>query len=54
MGGYATKEVTGSTCKGTLYDEISVDGFRIDGASSNFFGRCFIEVGFESVSICLK
>lgn len=44
MGGYTTKEVSGSTSHGTMYEEISLCGFKIHDASPGVFGRCFIEV----------
>ncbi|KAJ6351900.1 hypothetical protein OIU76_001173 [Salix suchowensis] len=49
MGGYTSKEITGSTSPGSLYDEINVGGFRIHGPSPGILGRCFIEVenGFK-------
>lgn len=48
MGGYASKEVTGSTLAGSIYDEINVGGFKIHGPSPSVLGRCFIEVSVRS------
>lgn len=52
MGGYTSKEVTGSTSPGAMYDEINMSGFKIHGASPSVLGRCFIEVenGFKGNS----
>lgn len=47
MGGYTTKEVSGSTSHGTMYEEISLCGFKIHDASPGVFGRCFIEVALK-------
>ncbi|KAJ7967023.1 Squamosa promoter binding-like protein [Quillaja saponaria] len=44
MGGYTSKDVTGSTYNGTAHDEINLAGFKIHGASPGVLGRCFIEV----------
>ncbi|KAJ7958018.1 Squamosa promoter binding-like protein [Quillaja saponaria] len=44
MGGYTSKDVTGSTYCGTGHDEINLGGFKIHGASHGVLGRCFIEV----------
>lgn len=44
MGGYTSKEFTGLTYPGSIYDEISMGGFKIHGASPSVLGRCFIEV----------
>lgn len=48
MGGYTTKEVRGSTCHGTMYEEINVSGFKIHDASPGVLGRCFIEVVLDN------
>ncbi|KAF2312025.1 hypothetical protein GH714_027783 [Hevea brasiliensis] len=52
MGGYTSKEVTGSTSPSAMYDEINVKGFKIHVSSSSILGRCFIEAenGFKSNS----
>ncbi|KAJ8432679.1 hypothetical protein Cgig2_034005 [Carnegiea gigantea] len=44
MGGYSSKEVLGSSCRGYMYDEIRLNGFKIHAASPSVLGRCFIEV----------
>ena len=44
MGGYTSKEVSGLTRHGTVYDEISFGGFKINDAVPSVLGRCFIEV----------
>lgn len=43
-GGYTSKKITGSTCCGTMYEEINLDGFKVQDASPGVLGRCFIEV----------
>ncbi|XP_074273434.1 squamosa promoter-binding-like protein 14 isoform X2 [Silene latifolia] len=43
MGGYSSKEVSGSTYQGCTYDEIRLGDFRVHAATSTL-GRCFIEV----------
>ncbi|CAN6580036.1 unnamed protein product [Malus baccata var. baccata] len=52
MGGYTSKEATGSACRGTMYDEINLGSFQIHDASPGVLGRCFIEVenGFKGNS----
>ncbi|KAK4600385.1 hypothetical protein RGQ29_010154 [Quercus rubra] len=49
MGGYTSKEITGSTYQDTACDEINLVDFKIDNASPGVVGRCFIEVenGFK-------
>ncbi|KAF4365386.1 hypothetical protein CsatB_007948 [Cannabis sativa] len=51
-GVYTTMEVRVSTNQGTMYEEISLCGFRTHDASPSLFGRCFIEVenGFKGNS----
>lgn len=44
MGGYASQEVTSSTCQGSIYDEIILAGLKIQGTSPCVLGRFFIEV----------
>lgn len=46
MGGYTSNEATGPICRGTSYEEVHLDHFRIDDASPGVLGRCFIEVDF--------
>ncbi|XP_010537252.1 PREDICTED: squamosa promoter-binding-like protein 14 [Tarenaya hassleriana] len=55
MGSYASMEVTTSSCKKPVFDELNVSSFRINGGSHGFFGRCFIEVenGFRGDSFPL-
>ncbi|KAL5780952.1 hypothetical protein ACOSQ2_011689 [Xanthoceras sorbifolium] len=52
MGGYASQEVTGSTCQRGMYDEIKLGGFKMEDASPGVLGRFFIEVenGFKGNS----
>ncbi|XP_008237887.1 PREDICTED: squamosa promoter-binding-like protein 14 [Prunus mume] len=49
LGGYTSKEATGSTYHGTMYDEINLGSFQVHDASPGVLGRCFIEVenGFK-------
>lgn len=49
MGGYKSKEVSGSAYLGTVYDDSSIENFSFHGGTPNEFGRCFIEVenGFK-------
>ncbi|KAK7849929.1 squamosa promoter-binding-like protein 14 [Quercus suber] len=49
MGGYTSKEITGSTYQDTACDEINLVDFKIHNASPGVVGRCFIEVenGFK-------
>lgn len=45
MGGYTSKEITGSSYQGTTNDEINLVSYKIHTASSpGVVGRCFIEV----------
>lgn len=44
MGGYTSKEITGSTYQDTACDEINFVDFKIHNASPGVVGRCFIEV----------
>ncbi|XP_028098790.1 squamosa promoter-binding-like protein 14 isoform X1 [Camellia sinensis] len=50
--GYLSKEVPGSACQETIYDERSLVRFKINGVSPAVLGRCFIEVenGFKGTS----
>ena len=48
MGGYTSQEVKGSTCHGTKYEEINLNGFKIRDASPGVLGRCFIEVACKT------
>ncbi|KAK4859375.1 hypothetical protein QYF36_004440 [Acer negundo] len=52
MGGYTSREVTGSICQRTMYDEVKLGGFKIEDASPGILGRFFIEVenGFKGNS----
>lgn len=52
MGGYASQEVTSSTCQGSIYDEINLAGLKIQDTSPSVLGRFFIEVenGFKGNS----
>ncbi|KAL9225687.1 hypothetical protein vseg_001581 [Gypsophila vaccaria] len=43
MGGYSSKDVSGSTYQGFPFDEIRLSDFKVHAASS-LPGRCFIEV----------
>ena len=47
MGGYSSKEVTGSSYQGYMYDEIRLNGFKVHAASPSVLGRCFIEVSSD-------
>ncbi|KAI3871330.1 hypothetical protein MKW92_033033 [Papaver armeniacum] len=53
MGGYTSKEVTGSA--GTIYDRTSAESFNFSSEIPNVLGRCFIEVenGFKGNSFPL-
>ncbi|OVA00712.1 Transcription factor [Macleaya cordata] len=54
MGGYMSKEVTGSSV--TLYDDTSAESFTFPSGIPNILGRCFIEVvenGFKGNSFPL-
>ncbi|KDP36723.1 hypothetical protein JCGZ_08014 [Jatropha curcas] len=55
MGGYTSKEITGSISPRAMHDEINMNGFKIHGASPSVLGRCFIEVenGFKGNSFPL-
>lgn len=44
MGGYTSKEISGSPHSGTIYDDSSIVNFDLPGGEPNVFGRCFIEV----------
>lgn len=44
MGGYTSKEISGSPHSGTIYDDSSTENFDFPGGAPNVFGRCFIEV----------
>ncbi|XXG46349.1 hypothetical protein AAC387_Pa02g1215 [Persea americana] len=44
MGGYTSKEISGSPHSGTIYDDSSIENFDLPGGEPNVFGRCFIEV----------
>lgn len=44
MGGYTSKEITGSSYQGTTNDEINLVSYKIHTASPGVVGRCFIEV----------
>ncbi|KAE8654105.1 Squamosa promoter-binding-like protein 16 [Hibiscus syriacus] len=52
MGGYSSMQISGLTYKGVAYDEVNMDGFKIQVPSPKALGRCFIEVenGFKGNS----
>lgn len=52
MGGYSSTELAGSISQGTIYDEISLNSLKFNGATPSDLGRCFIEVenGFKGNS----
>ncbi|XP_058073325.1 squamosa promoter-binding-like protein 15 isoform X2 [Magnolia sinica] len=52
MGGYVSKEVSGSAYSGTMYEDSSLESFNFPGGAPNVLGRCFIEVenGFKGNS----
>lgn len=41
---YTSSEVIGSVDPGMVYDEIKLNGFKVQNASPGVLGRCFIEV----------
>ncbi|XP_027362881.1 squamosa promoter-binding-like protein 14 [Abrus precatorius] len=51
-GSYTSAEVIGSAYPGVTYDEIKLNGFKVQDASPGVLGRCFIEVenGFKGNS----
>ncbi|KAL0701964.1 hypothetical protein Bca4012_058086 [Brassica carinata] len=53
MGNYTSMEVTGTANRGTKFDELNVNRFKVKGPGS--LGRCFLEVenGFRSDSFPL-
>lgn len=54
-GCYTTAEVTVSAYPGMAYEEIKLDGFKVQNAIPGILGRCFIEVenGFKGNSFPL-
>ncbi|XP_039024535.1 squamosa promoter-binding-like protein 14 [Hibiscus syriacus] len=52
MGGYSSMQINELTYKGVVYDEVNMDGFKIQVPSPKALGRCFIEVenGFKGNS----
>ncbi|KAF8377970.1 hypothetical protein HHK36_031359 [Tetracentron sinense] len=52
MGGYTSKEVSGSAYQGTMYNDISLESFNFAGGPPSVLGRCYIEVenGFKGNS----
>ncbi|XP_042508479.1 squamosa promoter-binding-like protein 15 [Macadamia integrifolia] len=44
MGGYLSKEVSGLSYEGTMYDDSSIESFKFSGGSPGVLGRIFIEV----------
>lgn len=44
MGNYKSMEVTGTEHSRTKFDELNVNSFKVQGASSESLGRCFVEV----------
>ncbi|KAF8409856.1 hypothetical protein HHK36_002374 [Tetracentron sinense] len=52
MGGYTSKEISGSAYQGAVYDDTSLESFNFPGGAPSVLGRCFIEVenGFKGNS----
>lgn len=44
MGGYSSKDIGGSICHRSMYDEVTFDSVKIPSGHSGVLGRCFVEV----------